>query len=611
MFVAVCGAVLWLGGCGEEGAWGLGSGVGEEKTGAPVKVTVDGGKAILDNGIIAATIDTANARVVSLKYCGKEMMGVVYFSMAGGTSYENPNHCAYSVTKQTPEMVDISCKRIFLPGKDKHAWDIDVHYVLHRGKSGLYSYATLEHQASYPNARMGEWRTVYKIPSGLFERIYVDDVRQWEMPSAADFKLAEQTSIPEATLLTTGPRAGKYDCKYEYAAEYRTVGVYGHASNVNNLGAWIVPGVCDWLNDGPMKADLAPAAGIIHLHLNGNHFGGSNFTIRQGETWKKIYGPWLIYFNNKKGAEACWADAKRQAAEENAAWPYAWLDNELYQAKERTVVKGKFIAKDPLKPDLSTDGAWVGLALPEKEAGPWQSQGKSYQYWAKAGKLGSFSIKGVRPGTYTLYAFTKGAVGEFSKEDVTVKAGTPLDLGNITWNVTHPGKTIAWEIGVPDRLPAEFRHGSTDYWEPFLYEKFSSEFANPLEYNVAEKNWGTALNYVQSTYDGWPWKWRLNFELAQAPSGDAMLTLAFAGSDRMRVRVSVNNEPNEVAIVTPPNAGGNGLVREAQHMNYGLSYVKIPAGMLKAGQNVITLEGVSSSARSCYVSYDYINLELP
>jgi len=127
---------------------------------------------------------------------------------------------------------------------------------------------------------------------------------------------------------------------------------------------------------------------------------------------------------------------------------------------------------------------------------------------------------------------------------------------------------------------------------------------------VAKKNWGTALNYVQNIYDGKTWKWRLNFELTEAPKTDATLTLAFAGSDHMRVDVYVNNEPNAVAVVRPANAGGNGLVRQVRHTKYGVSYVTIPARTLKAGKNTITLEGVASPARANYVSYDYISLEL-
>lgn len=588
------------------GTWANVPGGGDH--GPDVKLTFKDGKAVMDNGIIVATVDTAGARVVSLKYDGKELMGEVYFSTGGGTGYERPWHCEYSVTVQTPEMVDISCKRVYLAGKDRRAWDIDVHYVLRRGMSGLYSYVILDHKAEYPDAGEAEWRTVYKT-AGLFEKIYADDIRHWQMPDGNDWKASKSTSIGEARLMTTGPRAGKYECKYEYAVEYKTAGAYGHASDKNNLGAWIIPGGCDWLNDGPMKADLAPAAGIIHLHLNSNHFGGTGFLAKQGEAWSKIYGPWLIYFNNKKGADACWADAKKQGEVEMAAWPYKWLDNELYQIRERSDVKGRFLADDAIKGKLSTEGAWVGLARPEKEYGHWQYQAKWYQYWTKAEKDGTFVIKGVRPGNYTLYAFTKGAVGEFSEPNIIVKAATPKDLGKVTWNVTHPGKTIAWEIGVPDRRPAEFRHGSTDWWEPFLYEQFVKEFANPTEYDVASKN-TTALNYAQNLYDGKPWKWRLNFVLDKAPTRDATLTLAFAASERATVRVYANDESTEVAAIKPPNSGGNGLVREAQHMRYGLSYVTIPAASLKAGKNTITLVMGSSPNRSSYVSYDYINLEL-
>jgi rhamnogalacturonan endolyase len=581
------------------------AGGGEQ--GADVKLTYADGKAVMDNGIVVATVDTAGARVTSLKYDGKELMGVVYFSSGGGPGYETPGHCTYSVATQTPEMVDISCKRVYLPGKDKRAWDIDVHYVVRRGASGLYVYAILDHKAEYPDVGEAEWRAVYKIP-GLFEKIYVDDIRHWQTPNGEDWRKAEKTSIGEVMKMTTGPRAGRYECKYEYAAEYKTVGAYGHASDKNNLGAWIIPGGCDWLNDGPMKADLAPAAGIIHIHLNSNHFGGTGFGAKEGEAWKKIYGPFLIYFNNKKGADTCWADAKKQGEAEMAAWPYKWLANDEYAVKDRADVKGRFLASDSIKGKLSTEGAWVGLARPEKEFGHWQYQAKWYQYWTQAGKDGSFVIKGVRPGNYTLYAFTKGAVGEFSEPNIIVKAAKPMDLGDVTWHVTHPGKKIAWEIGVPDRRPAEFRHGSTDWWEPFLYETFVKEFPNPIEYDVASKD-TQKLNYAQNLYGDKPWKWRLSFQLDKAPSGDAVLTLAFAAAERATIKVYVNDESQEVAAVKPPNAGGNGLVREAQHMRYGLSYVTIPAAMLKAGKNVITLEMNASPNRSSYVSYDYMNLE--
>jgi len=345
----------------------------------PVTLANEGNRALLGNGIIAATIDTANARVISMKLRGREMVQTegnrrdVYFSMAGGSSYEQPNHCVYSVTRQSADHVDISCKRIFAPG-DKQPWDIDVHYVLRSGNSGLYCYAILDHPATYPDAGMGEWRTVWWMPTEagkyLMERIYVDDTRHWEMPSLDDLSRAQTTGIKEIVKLTSGPWAGKFDCKYAYSAEYEKVGTYGHASDRNGVGAWMVLGGYDYFNDGPGKQDLAPASGIIHLHLYRNHYGAPGFTIKNGQAWKKIYGPWLLYVNAQKTGDAAWADAKAQVAAEKAAWPYAWLSTPEYPAaSERGSVTGKLAINDALRPKVKVGGAWIGLALPERNGG--------------------------------------------------------------------------------------------------------------------------------------------------------------------------------------------------------------------------------------------------
>ena len=59
-------------------------------------------------------------------------------SMDGGKSYQNPSRCTYSVVTQTPAMVDVSCKHTYASG-DPHATDIDIHYVLRQGNTGLYA----------------------------------------------------------------------------------------------------------------------------------------------------------------------------------------------------------------------------------------------------------------------------------------------------------------------------------------------------------------------------------------------------------------------------------------------------------------------------------------
>jgi len=593
--------------------------------GAAVTLTQEGRHVVLANGIVTATIDTASAAVLSLKYRNREMVSAagrharIYFSLSGGKSYEQPARCVYSVTQQRPDHIDISCKRVYAPD-DKQFWDIDVHYVLRRGASGLYVYAVISHPAAYPEAGMGEWRMVWSLPDdgadSLLERLYVDDLRHWRMPSPSDFARAEPTGIKEIVKLTTGPWAGKYDCKYMYTADLWQEGAYGFASDVNHLGAWVVFGGHDYFNDGPTKNDLTAAAGLIHIMLYAEHYNGKGFAVHQGQAWSKVYGPWLLYLNDKTTGDACWADARAQARAEEAAWPYSWLTSREYPAASgRGSVMGRLIVHDPLHPALNGAGAWVGLALPEETAGNWQFQGADYQYWTRAGTDGSFTVPHVRPGAYTLYAFTSGAVGGFSHGGVAVRAGAAQPLGALTWEVPHPGKRLLWEIGVPDRSAAEFRHGRTDYFTPYLFSDFSRELPNPLEYDVTRNDWATAWNYAQTSYTvagaSVPWKWRIHFPLTAPPRGDAVLTIAFASADQSRLAVYVNDESKPLETISPPNAGGNALIREAIHAKYGVSYVHIPPSRLKSGGNVITLMQSSVHGGFSHFMYDYLSLEAP
>jgi rhamnogalacturonan endolyase len=583
----------------------------------------NGATVTLANGYVTAAVTKSNAKVTSLIYRGRQMVntasnGYIYFSMDGGASYEQPSGCVYSVRTGTADMVDISLKRIW--NRSPHAFDIDVHYVLRRGDSGLYVYAVLDHPSSYPVTSVGEWRMVWKLPSDLLERIYVDDLRNWQMPSANDFRNAQRTSIAEVVLLTTGVRAGKYDCKYEFSANYWDLGTYGHASDTNQIGAWLVFGSHEFFNDGPTKNDLTSADRIIHVHFGMNHYNGSGIRVAAGETWRKMFGPYLLYLNYcPDGGDACWADAQARAQAEQAAWPYDWLtgNGEYPLASGRGTVTGQFVVNDTLKPDVSGAGAWVGLAQPAP-GGNWQFESKRYQYWVQADVDGSFSIPNVRPGAYTLYAFTTGAVGEYSMANVTVTAGGTTALGALIWNVPHPGSSIAWEIGVPDRTAKEFWHGSTDYYEPFLWEQFSTEFANPLEYNVDSSDWTTDWNYVHSAYKVGatrsPWKWRINFNLPSVPrSGNATLTLAFASANSARVDIFVNDESDRGLITRlyPSVSGGNALIREGIHAKYGVNYVSIPVSRLRMGANTITLVEGRVTGDADHVMYDYVSLELP
>jgi rhamnogalacturonan endolyase len=589
---------------------------GGGSTGPDVTLADKGGAIVMDNGIVTVTINKARASVTSLRYQGHEMANGIYYSMDGGATYSNPSACVYTAKVATPDMADISLKSVW--NNNRHqAVDIDCHYVLRRGASGVYCYAILDHPASYPDTGFGEWRMVWKLSNDLLEKIYVDALRHWQMPSGVDYATAEHTGIKEIVKLTTGVRAGMYDCKYDFSASYYDIGCWGHASDRNHIGGWMVLGGYDFFNDGPMKQDLNAASGINHIHFGMDHYNASGYHIAAGQSWSKIFGPFLLYCNHSDlGADACWADAKQQVLAEKSAWPYTWLtDNPLYPpVSQRGSVSGQFIVHDPLKPALTGANAWIGLAQPPP-GGNWQFDSMHYEYWVKTDAAGNFTIPYVRPGTYTLSAFLTGAVSEYTQTGVQVGAGSRNNLGSVTWSVPHNGTKLAWEIGVPDRTAAEFRHG-TDYFHGYVWQNFSKEWPNPLDYTIGKSNPATDWNYAQTPYvQGTqisPWKWRIHFTLDSVPSaGNATLTLAIASAQRAQINVYANDEATPLATVKPAVQGGNALLRESIHAKYCVNYVPIPVSKLKTGDNVITLEFPATRGADAHVMYDYVNLELP
>ncbi len=171
------------------------------------------------------------------------------------------------------------------------------------------------------------WKLPHDATNYFFERGDVDALRNWQMGSYYDYAHAAATGIAEVVFLNTGVRAGKYDCKYEYAGEYQTLGCWGGASNTDKKGVWVVMGGYEYLNDGPIHQDLTIAESCSLIHFWRNHFGGSNTSIAAVESWKKIYVPHLLYCNSTavttNAGDTLWADAKAQATAEISAWPYS------------------------------------------------------------------------------------------------------------------------------------------------------------------------------------------------------------------------------------------------------------------------------------------------
>ena len=212
--------------------------------GANVTLSTTTTTATLSNGVIQAVIDKASGKVTSYTLNGTQMVdpsNPIYYSMDGGSSYEQPGGCVYSLVTNTTDHVEISCKRTWNSTAGyKHVFDIDLHYVLRRGDTGIYAFAILDHPAIYPAATVGEWRIVWKLPRSsttfTFERAYVDAARNWEMPSYYDYQQSSPTGIAEIVKLNTGVRAGKYDGKYTYSARYSEIGTWGMPATSRKRG---------------------------------------------------------------------------------------------------------------------------------------------------------------------------------------------------------------------------------------------------------------------------------------------------------------------------------------------------------------------------------------
>jgi hypothetical protein len=583
---------------------------------------------ILKNGILEAKIQKGTSNIQSLKINGVETLLQTntanptrvgsYYDLTTSAGFETIGGATFSIKQETADYIDVVFSRPYSPGVNATPVDADIHYVLKKADAGLYTYSILRHKAAYPNFDLGSWRQVLWINNTVTDKICVNDLKTWNMPQPGDAWSA--TGIPEIIKIESGERAGKYDGKYEFSEALVSLKAYGHSSDKNNIGIWAVTANHEYFNSGPTHHDLNAASGIIHVCMNGVHYGSAGFNVLQGEDWSKIYGPYLIYANQKSTANANWDDAKTRAAKDETEWPFAWLTNtpEYPLAAGRGNITGKFSITDPSKSEVNGGGAWIGVTqLSTDSGGQWQFEEENYQYWVQTDASGNFEIKNVRPGTYTLFAYKNGTTGEYKQETVLVTAATTTNLGNIDWAIPRANGKMIFEIGVPNRTAEEYKFGDFDYCEGFVENKFATTFTNPIEYTVEDKNWATALPYVHSGYfntDGTRsvWDWNVNFTLTGIipTTGNAKLTIAYASSDHAQNWIFANgNRITPSSGYYPPNGGGNAFLRQSNHAKYGLATFDIPYSKLKTGKNTIKLQMPSTSSGSNHVMYDYISLE--
>jgi rhamnogalacturonan endolyase len=502
----------------------------------------------------------------SIVYQGKELMGSgpgFYDSTSGGASL---TPTSLQIVTNTSTMADIVYNS---PAGG-------LHYVVRGGVSGLYSYFV-----ATGLGMPGEFRTLYR-PSGDIFRNGYNGVRTMAFPTAAQLQAA--AIVQDATYrLADGSVYTKYDMSNYTFTQDAMHGIYG-----NGYGMWLISPSHEYNNGGPLKQDLTVHVGtsddtvLLNMLVSG-HFGTPAVSVPSG----KIYGPWLVYFNN-----GSLSDAQSQSATQQSQWPYTWLNNSSYPLS-RTTVTGSLHLTD----GRAASGATVTLAAP---GGDIYSQGSGYIFTTQADSSGNFTIPKVRPGSYSLYAWANGgSIGDvtdqFEQDNISV-SGSSQNLGTVTWNNTRNG-TLLWQVGTSDRKSDEFNLAN----QPRQYGLWNQVPAN-LTYTIGQSTPANNWYYAQ-TQSG---TWTVQFNNSQARSGTAHLTVALAGqTSSPTVRIAVNGTSvgsiahftNDSSIYRSGNQGGS----------YHLVVFTFSDSLLKVGTNTVTFQATVGSGGGTL--YDTVKLE--
>ena len=612
-------------------------------TGPNVTVTDKGTTVVLSNGIISATITKSNAMITNYSFKGYNMLsggfrgGQIYWTWVM-PNLQGPSGCVYNLNanpaNNNGDYAEVQLQMKWR-GDSSAALDVTIYYSLTRGAQGVYASAMLNHPPNYPYCPGGEWRMASYV-GGTFDWLSVDSLRTRKMAKPSDSAVAVSGAPKEVSLWTSGAFKNTYECKYDYSADFGYVDVWGWSSTARNVGIWVTAPSKEYYNGGPMKRELMCHQGPTLLNmLSGEHYQmGSDFGMDTLETFKKVYGPFLIYCNSvpagtPNAPAALFADAQAQAKAEQAAWPYSWFTIPDYLKKnQRGTVTGRLVINDTTTPGVVAANMWVGVAVTPKSktnVKDFQMWVKNYQFWTRTDSLGNFTIPNVHPVLYNIYAFGPSAAGQMSKLNyLTVAADSISALGDVVWIPTRTAPTV-WEIGVPDRTAGEFRHGK-DWWTSDTFPsvhwgKFMDlpdEFPNGVNYTIGQSNYATDWNFVMY-YDKNVLTtspiWKVNFSLTNAPKAgnkNSALYIAVAASFTSALIVKVNGTLITIATGIGPSNPSNATIRKGIHGAFSELRLLFNGNLLKKGTNTIEFSlRAAGGATSGDIMFDYLRLEAP
>ncbi|EOX91884.1 Rhamnogalacturonate lyase family protein, putative [Theobroma cacao] len=634
-----------------------------EDTTDPLQVqleTSDDNRVVIDNGLVQVTIGNPNGYLIGLKYKGfdnvlesrnKDQNKGYWDIVWDDNAIDKIETEQFKVITQTDDLVELSFSKTWNYTTDYRKavpLNIDKRYIVRRGVSGVYMYGIFERLAEFPAAQMYQIRIAFKLQEDKFRFMALSDTRQRVMPMGRDRNSdrSQTLAFKEAVLLTnpTDPRLkGEVDDKYQYSCENKDNKLHGWIAEPDDnpaVGFWVITPSNEFRTGGPHHQDLTSHAGPTALSMFvSTHYTGKDIetSYNEGEPWKKVFGPVLIYLNSasKDARKTLWEDAKRQLNQEIESWPYNFTGSEDFpNADGRGKVSGQLLVRDRYMDNelMQAQSAFVGLA-PPGEAGSWQTEGKGYQFWTQTDENGRFKIENVRPGEYNLYAWVPGFIGNYKSDlNITIEPGKDIKLGTLIYDPPRNGPTL-WEIGIPDRTAAEFYVpdpyptlmnsiciDDVDRYRQYgLWERYSDIYRHgDLVYTVGVSNYSRDWFYAHVTRDGGnstkrPTTWQIKYNLEDvSETGNYTLQLALASASYAEVQVRFNYSDSDRPYFTTRLIGSdNAVARHGIHGLYRLYSIIVPGNQFQKGENKIFLSQTRSTGAFDSVMYDYIRLEGP
>ena len=293
------------------------------------------------NYFFEAKIEASTAKIKSLINKQKGNVELVDSEIYWTFGTDGALGCTAQIIANTATECHISFTSLYNATGRKINMDMEIHYYVQKGKSGLYTYSVLN-RGTYPADTLPQYSLIWKSPYDLYDKIYVDSARnkklltpdyflngviQDQTVKATDGTVtyASKTGIAELYLDKTTFDAKEY--KYSYSERYYNLTTTGFTSSSKQMGVWMTPCNFDCFSDGPAHHDYM--ANVINrsnnleanLQINflSGHFGGSNLKFQADEKFKKIYGPVLLYLNSNSDPDLAWKNAKDVARAEAPA----------------------------------------------------------------------------------------------------------------------------------------------------------------------------------------------------------------------------------------------------------------------------------------------------